>query len=118
MMGNIPEHSVAHSVSVRLVWWMCDCCSNRKPKRIIGFHWSCKLPVCREVIVECLGSTNRTKTNFRVDCVTPRIEMPALHVDEKSNFVDVLQAGLEAETGLRITGLTQDVVDWDGILII
>ncbi len=44
--------------------------------------------------------------------------MPALHVDEKSNFVDVLQAGLEAETGLRITGLTQDVVDWDGILII
>lgn len=115
MMGNIPEHSVAHSVSVRLLWWEGYCAQRRRPRRDCGVHWSTELPICHEIHVTCIGSTNRQRTNFRVDCVSPQNLMPILHTDEQVNFMEVLKDKLEDETHLKVVGLTVDLVDWQGI---
>lgn len=117
-MGNLPEHSVAHSVSVRLLWWQGNCAQRRKPRQEYGTHWATELPKCYEIYFKCIGSTNRQRTTFRVDCVSPVSPMPALHVDEQAEFISVLKDGLETTTGLKIFGLNVDLVDWDGILII
>ena len=117
-MVAIPEHSVAHATRVPLLWWPGNCgqaSSPRKSPHRDGIHWSEEKPTCHEIIFNCFGSMNRSKTTFRVDCVSPQTPMPDLHNVEKLNFVKVLKARLEAQTGMRILGLAPDLVDWQGI---
>ena len=111
----ITEHRVAHSASVRLLWWVGNCGQGRKPPRRDGIHWSGEMPTFYEMMLDCIGSINRSQTAFRVDCVSPQTLMPELQVGERTGFMLALKASLEAQTGFKITGLVPDVVDWEGI---
>ena len=114
----IPEHSVPHATRVPLLWWVGNCGQGRKLPRRDGIHWSEEPPICHEIIFDCIGSTNRTQTTFRVDCVSPQTLMPELHMGEQLTFMVELKSRLEAQTGMRIIGLVPDLVDWQGIDII
>jgi hypothetical protein len=125
---RIPEGtSSAHLEGVLLVYYNPASAVNRGS--YLATHWASTPPMCHQIEVECLGmlrtkgttrGTARGTTadgfvpDFRVEGVLPKAPMPVMDDNEERNFLRVLETTLAKQTGWTITGMSRDIVDWDG----
>ena len=104
----------AHLESVLLAYWNADCSASTKSR--LSTHWAVAPPTYQKIRVDCLGVVrSRGVVTFRVQGVAPQSLMPAMNDYEERSFIRVLEAELARKTGWNITGISHEMIDWDGV---
>lgn len=102
-----------HIESVLLYYYQARCMAATKPADLR--HWSGERPEYQTIWIDCVGQqTSKTGAWFRVDGILPQTPMPKMNETERAAFLRALQAQLTKQMKVRISGVTSDIVHWEG----
>lgn len=92
---------------LRLCFW-------HLPTTAANMGWGVKPPVCRTVELEVLGVWSSRKVKMDVQAVFPISYLPKMNSSAKTTFIKALKEGVMKKMGVPVSGVSRDVVDWDG----
>ena len=92
---------------LRLCFW-------HLPTTAANMGWGLEPPPCETVELEVLGVWSARKVKMDVQAVFPRVRLPKMNSSAKATFIKALKEAVQKKVGVPATGISRDVVDWDG----
>ena len=92
---------------LRLVFW-------HLPSSSADMAWSTDPPESGTVDLSILGVRSPRGTRMDIQAVFPETPLPKMNSSSKTLFIKALKAKVLAELGILVTGVSRDIVDWDG----
>ena len=92
---------------LRLVFW-------HLPSSSADMAWSTDPPKSETVVLSILGVKSPRGTRMDIQAVFPETPLPKMNSSSKTLFIKALKAKVLAELGILVTGVSRDIVDWDG----
>jgi hypothetical protein len=92
---------------LRLVFW-------HLPHTAADIDWSADPPESWTVDLNILGVKSRRGSKVDVQAVFPATSLPQMNSSSKTLFIRALKAKVFSELGVPVTGVSRDIIDWDG----
>ena len=100
-------HNQPTTFGLRLVYWYL-------PSSSANMAWSPDPPKTGTVDLNILGVRSPRGTRMDVQAVFPETPLPQMNSSSKALFIKALKAKALAELEVQITGVSRDIIDWDG----